>query len=98
MQVAEFIDAQQVDAAVAGDRAGQGALVGGLDEFVDERGGGDIPHGAAVVAGGHPERDEQVGLAGAGVAEQHDGFAAVDPAAGRERGDRGRLDARGGGR
>ena len=31
-----------------------------------------------------PEPDEQVGLAGAGVAEQHDGFAGVDVGAGGE--------------
>ncbi len=34
--VAEFVDAEQVDAAVAGDRLVEFFVVGGLDEFVDE--------------------------------------------------------------
>jgi len=38
-----------------------------------------------------------VGLAGAGVAEQHDGLTAVDPAAGCERGEGGSVNAGGGG-
>lgn len=35
--------------------------------------------GPAGLRGGDPGADEQVGFAGAGVAEQHDGFASVDP-------------------
>jgi hypothetical protein len=36
--VAELVDAEQVDAAVAGDGLGQLLVVGGLDELVDELG------------------------------------------------------------
>ncbi len=34
LHVAEFVDAEQVDAAVAGDGLGQDLLVGGLDQLV----------------------------------------------------------------
>jgi hypothetical protein len=34
--VAQFVDTEQVHSAVAGDGLGQGHLVGGFDEFVDE--------------------------------------------------------------
>ena len=37
--VAELVDAEQVDAAVAGDGLGQLRVVGGLDELVDQLGG-----------------------------------------------------------
>src|SRR5512142_945460 len=70
LEVAELIQAQQVDPAVPGDGAGQGLVVGGLDELVDQRGGGDVADPAAVFGGGGAQPDEQVGLAGAGVADQ----------------------------
>jgi hypothetical protein len=34
--VAELVDHEQIDAAVAGDGASEGLLVGGFDEFVHE--------------------------------------------------------------
>ena len=37
--VAEFVEAEQIDAAVAGDGPGQLLVVGGLDELVDQLGG-----------------------------------------------------------
>jgi hypothetical protein len=45
-----------------------------------------------LFAGGEPEGDEQVGLAGAGVAEQHDRLAGVEVGAGGEGGQSGRGD------
>ena len=42
LEVAQLVQAEQVDAAVAGDGAGQGLVVGGLDELVDQRGRGDV--------------------------------------------------------
>ena len=84
LDVAELVEAEQVEAAVAGDDAGQASFVGGFDEFVDELGGGGVADPAALFAGGDAEADEQVGLAGAGVAEQHDGFAGVEVGAGGE--------------
>ena len=94
LDVAEFVEAEQVESAVAGDDAGESSFVGGFDEFVDELRGGDVADSAALFAGGDAEPDEQVGFAGAGVAEQHDGFAGVEVGAGGERGDGGRVDGR----
>jgi hypothetical protein len=34
LDVADLVEAEQVESAVAGDNAGQDAFVGGLDEFV----------------------------------------------------------------
>src|SRR6266568_2876000 len=70
LEVAELVQAQQVDAAVAGDGAREGLVVGGLDQLVDQRGGGGISHPAAVLGGGGAQGDQQVGLASAGVADQ----------------------------
>ena len=90
LDVAEFVEAEQVEPAVAADDAGQAPFVGGFDEFVDQLGGGDVADPAALFAGGQAETDEEMGFAGAGVAEQHDGFAGVEVAAGGERGERAR--------
>ncbi|VBA47311.1 hypothetical protein LAUMK13_05789 [Mycobacterium innocens] len=56
-------------------------VVGGLDELVDELGGGHVADPAALFAGGQAQSEEQVGLAGPGVAEQHQGLPGVDPGA-----------------
>ena len=56
LDVAEFVEQQQVEAAVAGDDAGQLPLVGGLDEFVDQRGGGGVADPVAGLDGGGAER------------------------------------------
>src|SRR6266536_4092239 len=81
VEVAELVAAQQVQPAVAGDGLGQGALVGGLDQLVDQRRAGRVAHGAALLARGDARPDEQVGLAGARVAEQDQRLAVVDPGA-----------------
>src|ERR1700722_16856596 len=81
LEVAQLIEAEQVDAAVAGDGAGQGLVVGGLDELVDQRGGGDVPDPVAVLGGGGAQPDEQGGLAGAGVPDQAAGVPGGNPAA-----------------
>ena len=52
LDVAELVEAEQVEAAVAGDDAGQAPFVGGFDEFVDELGGGGVADPAALFAGG----------------------------------------------
>ena len=52
LDVAEFVEQQQVQASVAADDAGQCALVGGFGELVDELGGGDVADPAALLAGG----------------------------------------------
>ena len=69
LEVAQFVQAEQVDAAVAGDGAGQGLLIGGLDELVDQRGRGGVLDPVTVLGGGGAQPDQQVGLAGAGVAD-----------------------------
>jgi hypothetical protein len=69
-EVAQFVQAEQVDAAVAGDGAGEGLVVGGFDEFVDQGGGGGVADPVAGFGGCGAQADEQVGFAGAGVADQ----------------------------
>jgi hypothetical protein len=51
LDVAEFIEAEQVPASVAADDAGEDSFVGGFDEFVDELGGGDVADAASLFAG-----------------------------------------------
>ncbi len=65
-------------------------MAGGFGELVDQGGGGGVADPPALFAGGQPESDEQVGFAGAGVAEQHDRLTGVDPRAGGEGGEGGR--------
>ncbi|ORV86566.1 hypothetical protein AWC11_17290 [Mycobacterium interjectum] len=66
MDVSEFIEAEQIEASVAGHDAGEDTFVCGFDEFVDQLGGGDVADSAALFAGGDPQPDEQMGLAGSG--------------------------------
>src|SRR5262249_26259441 len=42
LDVAELVEQQEVQAAVAADHAGQRPLVGGFDELVDQGGGGGV--------------------------------------------------------
>src|SRR5580700_7004152 len=97
LEVAELVQAQKVDAAVAGDGAGQGLVVGGLDELVDQRGGGEVADPVAVLSGGGAQRDEQVGLAGAAVADQAARLPGGDPGAFGQGGDERGGDVRVGG-
>jgi hypothetical protein len=60
-------------------------VVGGFDEFVDQLRAGDVADAAALLAGGQTERDEQMGLAGAGIPKQHNGFAGIHVGAGGQR-------------
>jgi hypothetical protein len=89
LDVAELVEQQQVEAAVAADDAGQLPLVGGFGEFVDQLGGGGVTDPAALLAGGQAQADEQVGVAGAGVPEQDQGVPGVDPRAGGQGGEGG---------
>jgi len=47
VDVAEFVEAEQVEAAVAADDPGQDSFVGGFDEFVDQLGGGGVADASA---------------------------------------------------
>ena len=51
VDVAEFVEQQKIEAAVAGHDAGQDAIVGGLDQLVDQFRGGDVADPAALFAG-----------------------------------------------
>jgi hypothetical protein len=53
---------------------------------------GGVADSASLFADGDAKFDQQMGLAGAGVAQQHDRVAGVEVAAGGESGDRGRGD------
>src|SRR5216683_7782816 len=79
LEVAQLVQAQQVDPAVAGDGPRQQLVVGGLDQLVDQRGGGDVFHPVAVLGGGGAQPDQQVGLAGARVADQAAWLPGGDP-------------------
>ena len=90
--VAELVDAEQIDAAVAGDGLGELFLVGGFDEFVDQFRGQDVADPVAGVRGGGAQGDEQMAFAGAGVADQAERLAGADPGAGGEGVDGGGVD------
>ena len=91
--VAELVDAEQVGAAVAGDRLGELPVVGGLGEFVGELGGQGVADPEPGHGRGGAQGDEQVGLAGAGVADQAERLALADPVAGRQGAEHGGADA-----
>jgi hypothetical protein len=96
LDVAEFVEAEQVEPPVAADHAGQLPFVGGFDELVHELCGGDVADPAALLAGREAEADQQMGLAGAAVAEQHHGFAGVQVVPGGQVAEGGGLDHRDG--
>ncbi len=56
--VAELVEAEQVDAAVAGDGPGQLPVVGGFDEFVDQLRGQGVADFVAGFGGGGAQADE----------------------------------------
>jgi hypothetical protein len=80
-EVAQLIEAEQVDPAVAGDGAGEMFVVGGFDEFVDQGGGGDVADAVAGLGGGDPQPDQQVRLPGPRIADQAQGLPGADPGA-----------------
>ena len=69
VDVAELVEAEQVEAAVAADDPGQDSFVGGFDEFVDQLGGGGVADASSLFAGGQAQSDEEMTFAGAGIAE-----------------------------
>lgn len=68
---------------------GQDEVVGGLGELIGELGGQGVLHAVAGHGGLGAQGDEQVGLAGAGVPDQAEWVAALDPFAGGQGVDRG---------
>lgn len=63
---AEFVDAEEVDAAVAGDGLVELLLVGGFDQLVHELGGERGADAVALHGGLGSQGGEHVGRAGAG--------------------------------
>src|SRR3954464_6970490 len=94
--VPEFVEAEQVEAAVAADHPGQLSFVGSLDELVHQLRRGDVADPATLLAGSKTKTDQQMGLAGAAVAEQYDRFAGVHVVSGGELAEGGGLDSRDG--
>jgi hypothetical protein len=92
--IAELIDAEQVDAAVAGDGLGQHLFVGGFDGFVYEPGGQGVFDPVTLLRRGGAEADEQVGFSGSGVPDQALGCTFADPVRGRVGVDGGGVDVR----
>jgi hypothetical protein len=82
IEIAQFVDAEQVDASVAGDGLGQLFLVGGLDELVDGLRGERIADPEPGHRGSGAETDQEMGLAGAEVTDQAQRLALLDPFAG----------------
>lgn len=69
-EVAEFVNTEQVEPAVAGDGFRELVLAGGFGEFVDQFRGQRVADPVALFGGGGAEPDEQVGFPGAGVPDQ----------------------------
>ena len=82
---AQLVDDQQF----AGDHLllepQEAALVAGFHQLVHERGGRGEARREAPLAGGQPEPQGDMGLAGAGRAEGNDVLAPLDPLAARQR-------------
>ena len=74
VDVAELINREEVESAVAGDGLGEVEFVGCLGEFVGELGAGDVADPVAVLGGCDAGADEEMGLAGAGIPKQDNGF------------------------
>src|SRR5918995_118152 len=58
LDVAQLVEQQQVQSAVATHDAGELSFVGGFGEFVDQRGCGGVADSAALFAGGQAQADE----------------------------------------
>lgn len=92
--VAELVDAEQANAATAGDGLGQLLLIGGFDELVDQLGHQDVLHSVTLHRGLGAQGDEHVGLAGSGVPDQTERLTLLDPLAAGESADGGGVDVR----
>lgn len=58
VDVADFVEAEQVDAGIAANDAGELVVGGGFGELVDQGGGGDVADPAALFGGGGAQCDE----------------------------------------
>lgn len=71
--VAELVQAEEVEAGVASHDPGELLGVGCFGEFVDQRRGGDVPDAVSLFGRRGPQGDEEVGLPGPGVLEEDEG-------------------------
>ena len=96
MDIAQLVEQQQIETPIARDDPREPALVGRLDELVDQLGTGGIAHGPTLLARSKPHADEEMALAGPRVAEEDRPFALVEVGARRQGGDGCCVDRRGG--
>jgi hypothetical protein len=94
LHISELVDAEQVDAAVAGDGLVQRHLVGGFDELVHEASSEGVLHPEPGLGGRGSQADEQVGLAGARVTDQAQRLPGADPGGAGQGVDGGGVDVR----
>ena len=86
-EVADLVDDDQSVAAQAGELGGEPSEAVGFLEAGDPVHGGGEQDPVAVVGGDDPEAGGEVGLAGAGRAEEHDVAGLGEECAGGERRD-----------
>ena len=78
LDVAELVEAQQLQSPIAGHDAAQSPLVGSFHELVHELGGGDVADTAALFARRNAGAYQQVRLSRPRVTQHHDGIAPVE--------------------
>jgi hypothetical protein len=92
LHVAELVQAQKINSAVAGDGFRQLSVVGGLHQLVGQPGGEHLLDPVPLLGGVGAQSDKQVAFPGAGVADQAEWFTLGDPGAGGQVGDHRRCD------
>ena len=75
----ELVDQDEVVAEQGVDDLADGVVGQAAVEGLDEVGGGEVPDPVPVLDGGDAERDEHVGLPGAGGPDQADVLRGPDP-------------------
>ena len=75
---AQFVDDQQAEAGQLPLQVEQASLVPGLQQLMDQTGGGGEAHGHAPLVSGQAQSQGDVGLAGAAVADGDDVLPALD--------------------
>ena len=81
VEIAELVQTEKVEPPVLADDPAEVALVLGLDELVDQGGRGHVADPEPALAGGDPQADQEMRLAGPAVAQEDDGLARADPGA-----------------
>ncbi len=92
LHVPKFVQKEKINPPVAVDGLGQLLVVSGLDQFVDQPGGQGIANAESAFSRSSPECNEQMGLAGTGIADQAQRLALADPVAGGQLVDSGWVD------